>query len=341
MTQTAGDEDGSADVRALQDFALRVGTVASPLTDRLDVTAGALFAAFEHSNLDALLLKGPGLARLLYATTEHRGYTDLDLLVKPTDWSRAGAVISELGFRNASAGLGIDDVGGVVHDQSWVGVQDGAHEALLVELHQWLPGSRLAPEQAWPALVVASTRIDAGGHRVRVLDRGGQAMHLALHAAQHGPGFAKGLWELGLALDRWPREVWEEAAALAAEISAAEAFAAGLRLLSEGAALATVLGLQPSAQLEWEIENRHTRPRGAFHLEALAEAPGVRGRFRMLRRALLPSPDWILAQHPWARAGRGRLPAAYLAHLSRAPVWALRSGSYWRRARRARRSEHD
>jgi len=335
-----GAENEESAVRALQDFALRVGSVQSPLTGRLDAAAGALFPAFQEAGVAALLLKGPGLARLLYTPQEHRAYTDLDLLVEPRDWRRAGEVLAALGFRNASADLGIDDVGGVVHDQSWVGVRDGGHEGLLVELHQWLPGSRAAPEQAWPALVADSTTIDVGGHPVRTLNRSGQAMHLALHAAQHGPGFAKGLWELELALDRWPLAAWSEAAALAADIDAGDAFAVGLRLVPDGEALATSLGLRPSARLEWEIENRHLRPRGAFHFEALVEASGIRGRLALLRRALLPDAGWILAQHPWARVGRGRLPAAYVVHLMRAPIWTLRSLTYSRRARQARRSTH-
>ena len=48
-------------------------------------------------------------------------------------------------------------------------------------------------------------------------------MHLAIHAAQHGPSYAKEeLHELALGLERWPFEVWQRAAALAREVDAAE-----------------------------------------------------------------------------------------------------------------------
>jgi hypothetical protein len=63
-------------------------------------------------------------------------------------------------------------------------------------------------------------------------------MGLALHAAQHGPKYVKGLAELALGLERWPTEVWEAAAQLAARTGAMEAFAAGLRLVPEGAVAA-------------------------------------------------------------------------------------------------------
>ena len=54
-------------------------------------------------------------------------------------------------------------------------------------------------------------------------------MHLATHAAQHGPAYPKHVDELALALERWPADVWDSAALLAQEIDATKAFAAGLR----------------------------------------------------------------------------------------------------------------
>jgi hypothetical protein len=208
----------------------------------------------------------------------------------------------------------------------------------LIDLHRWLPGARAAPAAAWEALVARRMWIEIGGRQAAVLDRPGQAMHLATHAAQHGPAFQKHVHELALALERWPGDVWDAARILAEEVDATEAFAAGLRLLPEGEVVAARLGLQSTAELDWTLRHRHERPRGTFHVQALADARGTGERLDILRRSLLPGRVWLMNQHPWARPGGPRLIVAYGVHLARAPVWAGRAWLYRRRAGRASRS---
>jgi hypothetical protein len=118
-------------------------------------------------------------------------------------------------------------------------------------------------------------------------------------------------------------------------VGATAAFAAGLRLVPPGAALARDLALPPTDELQWAIANRNVRPRGTFHLRAFAEARTLPQRASVLRRSLLPRREWIAWQYPWARAGGVRLLAAYGLHLMRAPVWAAAA---WRFRRRARES---
>jgi hypothetical protein len=130
--------------------------------------------------------------------------------------------------------------------------------------------------------------------------------------------------DLARGVERWPRSVWREAVRLAAEVEGTQTMAAGLRLLPAGAELAQDLALPPTDQLTWEILHRDARPRGTFHLRAWTEARGIRQRARVLRRALLPTADWIKWECPWAAQGRVRLILAYGGHLLRAPVWAAR-----------------
>jgi hypothetical protein len=160
-------------------------------------------------------------------------------------------------------------------------------------------------------------------------------MHLATHAAQHGPAAVKHVYELELALASWPPDVWEPAAALAVEIGATEPFAAGLRMCRHGTAMAARLGLAPTSGLDWEIRHRGERPRGTFHVQALAEARSAGDRLNVLRRSLFPRRAWIVLHHPWARRGGFRVLAAYGMHLVTAPVWAARAWKFRRRARRA------
>jgi Uncharacterised nucleotidyltransferase len=324
---------------ALQEFATRFAvTPTGGLTRTLDDAAAEALAAFQEAGVDALLLKGRALAILLYGAGEHRRYSDVDLLVAPDEFDAAERALKALGYENASAVHGVDDVGGVVHADTWTRDTPGSDDLTVIELHRWLPGVRATPATGWQALATRRTWIELCGTQAPVLDRSGQAMHLAMHAAQHGPGFRQHVDELALALERWPADVWDAADVLARQIDATEAFAAGLRLLPKGATAATRLGLPSTGELDWTIRHRPDRPRGTFHLHALADARGARERFQVLRRSLLPSRVWIVNQHPWAQAGGLHVVAAYGAHLARAPGWAARAWLFRGRARRAGRT---
>jgi hypothetical protein len=138
-----------------------------------------------------------------------------------------------------------------------------------------------------------------------------------------------------LALERWPREVWVNALELAEEIDAAGSFAAGLRLVPEGEQLAEALNLPETGPLDWSIRHQSRRPRGTFYVAAFASATGVSGRWRLLRRALVPKAEWIMAEYPWAAEGKLRLRLAYALHIGRTPRWIIRAWCYRRRAKRA------
>lgn len=317
--------------RALDDFVRRVRRLDH--RDELDAAAVEAIDAFEAASVGYLLLKGPALARLLY-TTVHRGYSDVDLLVRPEDLPAARAVLSDLGYTNITAAWGVEDVGGAVHADLWVRRNENLGP-LMLDLHARLPGVHAPAEIAWRALEARKTSIDLNGRPVAVLDRDGLALHLATHAAQHGREDVHPLGDLEYGLEHWPPEIWRNAARLAAEVEATPAFAAGLRLLPAGARLAQQLELPATDALAWEMQHRDLRPRGTFHLKAFAEAGSPRERLGALRRALLPNREWIEWQDPRAAEGRLQLLVARAKHIARAPVWAARAWRYRRRARRA------
>jgi hypothetical protein len=304
-------------------------------TGHLDRATSEVLTAFESVGIDVLLLKGAALAALLYSAGEHRSYSDIDLLVAPSRLEAAEQALEALGYANADSVTGVDDVGGVVHAHTWV--RRAQADPTMIDLHHWLSGAEAHPAEAWEALLARRTWIDVEGRRAAVLDSSGQAMHLALHAAQHGAAYGRQLDELALALERWPAGVWDAAAALAEQIAATRAFAAGLRLLPRGAAEAERLGLPLTDEEDWTIRHRVARPRGTFHVRALAEAGSLSERASILRRALLPERAWIVLQHPAAAHSTIRLVGAYATHLARAPAWAARAWRFRRKARRAAR----
>jgi len=285
-------------------------------------------------DVEPLLLKGAALARTLYRRDESRGYFDVDLLVPSEDLSAVGQVLDDMGYRNVTELQGVDDVAGILHAQMWAqSVPEFGN--LSFDLHWLLYGCEAPPQLVWETLSARHMFIDVAGRRVRTLDRPGLALHLALHTAQHGPDDLKAAADLNRGLERWSPEIWCQAADLAAELRAVEAFAAGLRLVPGGDLLARRLELPAADALLWQIAHRGERPRGTLHLQAFTEAQGLTERMKLLRRSLLPRRAWIVWEQPQAARSRGRLFAAYCAHILRAPAWAARAWRFRRRKPKA------
>jgi hypothetical protein len=318
---------------ALEDFAWRSRSAFRRA--RLDEATAEAIGALTEAGVEVLLLKGVALARSLYAPEEQRTYYDVDLLVAPTGLAAARRVVTELGYRNVSADRGVDDVAGILHAEAWHRVvPEIGHEA--IDLHWRLDGCSADSETVWSALRAERGQIEIAGVMSPTLGVAGLALHVALHAAQHGPDDVKALADLRRALERWSPERWGRAASLAAQLGAAEPFAAGLRLLPAGSGLADRLGLSEAPAIAWNIANRAGRPRGTFHVDALRQARTRGERLYVIRRALLPSRAWITWEMRWAARGRMHLLAAYAVHILRAPVWALRAVGYRRRSRLSR-----
>ena len=302
--------------------------------DELDRAAVEAVTAFESVGVDAVLLKGPVLARQLYADGEIRGYSDVDLLVARRDLATAGEALTRLNYSKPHEVLGVDDVAGILHSELWNRASETGGPQPL-DLHWRLDGCDAPDDVVWDALFAGRASMELRGKAVWVLGRDGLALHMALHAAQHGPQDTKAIGDLARGVDRWGSDVWRAAAGLAGRVQAVPAFAAGLRLLPEGAGLAAQLGLPPAPELEWKIQNRAERPRGTFHLQAMAGARGFRERIDVVRRSLLPKPRWIETEFPWASKSRPLLLLAYARHILRAPAWAARAWRFRGRARRA------
>src|SRR3954452_15124637 len=178
--------------RLLDEFVARLAPSAPEETERLDRAAAALFRALEAAGVDdALLLKGPALEQALYRPGERRSYVDVDVLVAPVDRAAARSALSQLGYFDAHEPLGIDDVGGVVHAETWLAGPGADYQGTMVELHLWLPGATADPQDAWDAVSGSRGWAEVDGLPVPCLDRPGLAMCLALHVAQHGPTYGK------------------------------------------------------------------------------------------------------------------------------------------------------
>lgn len=289
----------------------------------VDGLTAELASAFEQREIACILLKGPVIARWLYDDGSVRSYSDCDLLVAPDQLAAAQAALHELGFTDTARRLAHPRLDS--HD--W---QRGVDH---VDLHTTLIGIRASPATVWNVLSASTETTSVGGATVQMLGVHARALHVALHAAQHGRKEPKPLEDLRRACDVVPNETWIEVAMLAERLQAVEAFATGLRLDPRGAAIAARLGLASAASADATLRLEPVPLALAF--EHLASTPSFRARSRIVARELFPTVAFMRWWSPLARRGVAGLAAAYCWR----PLWLVAHAGpgllAWRRARRA------
>lgn len=235
-----------------------------------------------------ILLKGPALGRWIYPDKAHRLYSDTDLLVSTEDLPVTEEALGELGFQRAFERHELDRP---VPSANWYRPQGGA----AVDVHLSVTGVGVPYGTAWETLSAGTETMTIGGVEVEVLSKPARALHIALHAAQHGLQEARPLRDLEVALERLPDDLWREAAAVAERLRATEAFAAGLRLRPEGAALAERLGLPVETAVE-VILRKETPPPLALSIQWLSQIPGAWPKVRLVASKLFPPPSEMRAR---------------------------------------------
>jgi hypothetical protein len=295
----------------------------------VDRGTGIVVAALREAGVTAVLLKGPTLAAWTPTAASPRTYVDTDLLVAPSNADRARGVLRRLGYQQL---LQIGEAPGRAdRAMAW---RDSDGEC-TVDLHTALEGAEAAPARQWEELSTSLEEMLIGGTTVHCLDPTGRALLVALHAAQHGPDFPKPLTDLENALAATELALWRRADLLAARLGARGAFAAGLRLVPAGAAVADALALPHTMPTVTALRVTGAAPL-TMGIEEWAQLRGWRARARRLRRELAPSAAFMRLWWPQAKRGPFWLALAYV----RRPFWLLaRLGPAlvsWRRVRRRR-----
>lgn len=272
-----------------EELAARVAR--SLVLDRLGAHAAAALRAVD---VDCIVLKGPAIGGWLYDEAEGRTYGDIDLLVRRSSLAPALAALADLGYEHVLRGADPSEYGPC--ELELVGPEG------TIDLHHHLIGVGADPGATFDALRAGSVDLDLAGERVAVLGEPARAMHLALHAIQNGPVDIKAIEDLRRGLDRCSPAVWDEAAALARALDAVPAFAAGLRLVPDGAALAERLGLTTAPTVDLAMRSR-SQPAEAFLFEQLRAMEGWSPRLRLIGRKLFPTAAFLRHRHPLARRG--------------------------------------
>lgn len=317
--RVSGRELSTGDALELAAFCFRIDQVTAEVT-----------TALREASIPSMLLKGPAIATWLYTGDRPRIYTDSDLLLRKRDWDKALGLIEGLGFE--------DDLGPLEHPRMesgagypWARRSDSAN----IDLHYTLFGIEADPEELWTAFAEDAVLENVGGAEVSLPSYPARLLHIALHAVQHGGDtWEKPMMDLGQAVAKASRALWIEALQLAERLDAAEAFAAGLRLIPAGEALATEIGASQGSALQSELRLKRVPMAEGF--QELAETPGVRAKARVLAREAFPTPAFMRWWSALARRGRFGLAVAYLWRLVWLAYRAVPGFLAWRRT--ARRS---
>jgi Uncharacterised nucleotidyltransferase len=293
----------------------------------IDAMSGKIVTGLHEAGVPSLLLKGPVIARRLYRDGEIRPYADCDLLVRRSDLALAETTVAGLGMRRHKAEERLTPEW-EHHNNSWR--LDERHFDL--ELHWTLIHIGADPETLWEVCNRDSNAMRVGGVEVSTPADPQLALILSLHAAQHGVRWTRPQEDLRRAVEVLPPEVWRAAAQCAVELDATRAFAAGLRLISSGAAVAKTLALPDEPSFEVLLTTGRAGE-GADQVDRVLRAPGPIAKARVVLRAAFPSPVRMRSKHP-AADGQVGLALAYAMHpirVVRSIVLGLR---HWQRARR-------
>jgi len=273
----------------------------------IDRVTAEVVDTLRHGGIESVLLKGPVLLRRLYPSGASRPYNDIDLLIDVRDRDAATRLLAARGYaRDAEDGRFVPDWQD--HSDNWL----VSSQRVLLELH-WNLIHVGAPERLWAAFTRAPVPMSIGGIEVSTPGDLQLALLVALHAAQHGAGWDRPQADLAAALEKFPAATWREAAALASELRATDAFSTGLRLVEAGRGVARRLRLPERRSVEVSL-TAWGAPGHVKALTAVMRASGWRSKVRVLLRLAVPSPESLRNDSSLARRG---LAAAYVVRWSR------------------------
>lgn len=185
-----------------------------------------LVKLLESNGVAVLPVKGPLLAASVYGDVAMRGASgDLDLVLQPSEFHRAVAILEGAGYRRAEPSM-------EEHDHDWSMEAHlfpaSAADGTLVELHAQLRGSAHTPPMDVAAVLARSEMRPLLGGDFRMLAAEDHFLYLSLHAAQHL--WCRLIWTADIAaMLRKPID-WDTLLERAAAIEAQHRLAVTLRL---------------------------------------------------------------------------------------------------------------
>jgi hypothetical protein len=306
---------------------------------RVDAWTAEVTRELHRAGIRPVLLKGPVVARRLYADDPiERPYVDSDLLVAPQHTERARAVLTRLGFE-------VEEHPVLQQDEHHARIFLRESDHANVDLHTTFHGMQaLSPERAWAAISRHLRTIEIGGVEIDAPDDTLFPLIVVLHLRAIDRERSKAWRDLERALAQISRADWERAAQLARELGIEAELAARLRRLPEGSALADALGIADAGSAYYELVgavDRREAGDGVLALHRLLTQRSAGDALRYLVSKLAPPQEQLLRDHPQLAArGRGGMLAARVLRLWRIARELPRTIRAYRRAAAPQKSGH-
>jgi hypothetical protein len=184
----------------------------------------------DRRGIDALPVKGPTLAALVYRDLSLRLYEDLDVLVHRRDVNAATRVLADLGFTPTKA---FDDSrDSLIPDTHHVAFLN-ASTGVPLELHWSLSHKTIAKESLEDLWWTQRQDVDLGGTTVRTLGSELLVLYLCMHGAKHSWARIGWLCDLQQTLRRFGDIEWDVVWEVARDSGALRMVTTGLLLVDE------------------------------------------------------------------------------------------------------------
>lgn len=299
--------------------------VAAGLRLQVDAWTAEVIGAMHERGIRAVLLRGPAVARWLYPNDPgQRPYTDVDVIVSPTDAEPARTLLGELGFV-ALPYPPLDTH--ILHALPYERESDGAN----VDLHRSLHGLEEVPaERVWEVVSTDTEVLRVGNLDVEIPAVPVRILHLVLHLAHHDHPGTHAWRDLERGLETATPEQWRATVRIAKELDVENELAVRLRRLPRGARLADEFGLTDSGsryyRLRTAFETGHA-PTSVQSIWAFKALPDTRSRLAYVRGKLLPSRDSLCERSALAR--HGHIGLARAIHIARVVTQLPRTLVAW------------
>ncbi|MBN1461622.1 MAG: nucleotidyltransferase family protein [Armatimonadetes bacterium] len=158
-------------------------------------------------DIPVLLLKGAHLARFVYPYEAMRPMEDIDLLVRPADYTRAGEILMDGGYRLAHSE---DHWGGEEPEERHIAVT--GENGTTIELHRTFDLSPTATRASADDAFARAGRVAIEDVEAYVMAPEDLLLHVAMHASfQHGFGLGMlVLCDIGVILECFRSEIdWD------------------------------------------------------------------------------------------------------------------------------------
>jgi hypothetical protein len=299
---------------------------------RVDSRLIEVASALRAGGIEPVLLKGPAIARWLYAEDPSaRPYVDVDLLVAPGDRAKASAVLVGLGY--VKQGEPMPD-----SDEPHARAYERDSDAVAVDLHRVLHGMEsLCAERVWQAVSTDSEHLRIADVDIAIPNETVRTLHLVLHLSpRDGPG-SKPWADLQRGLALIDAQTWHRAAQLARSLGIENEMGHRLANVPAAAALVAELRLPQRETDLWaamRVTEAGSHARGVVSLLQFSARPGARERSAYVRAKLFPPSEVLRERHRIARGGRGGIALARALWVATCALRLPGAIHDWRRQRR-------